>query len=144
MKIGTPFLWTVLLLMGTLPSIVAQDVYISLPASSLFNRSEIATVQNVMNTRGNNSWRSWGVDPQVKSNSGDFFTHLQLANTVLPTSVLQWQLASIGGQIAPFRYGDVLPSYKRFSPSYQTWYEPTYSSRYNPGMVAFRFRIPSS
>ncbi len=144
MKILYTVFLAVFFLLDSTHIVHAQDVHITLPTSSIFNRSEFTTVQTVMNTQGNSSWRSTGVDPYVRSSSGEFFIHTSAPTTTLPTSVLQWQLATIGGQQAPFRSGDVLPGYKWFTSSYQTWYQPTASSRYNAGNVAFRFRIPSS
>lgn len=144
MKTNSTFLWALLFIVGTVYTTFAQDVYINIPTSSLFNRSEIIAVHNVMNTQGNKSWRVSGVNPQVRSNSGDFFKHVQLPNTSLPTSVLQWQLASIGGEVPPFKNSDVLPGYKWFISSYQTWYQPNGTARGNSGAVAFRFKVPSA
>ena len=142
MKINVAILYTLLLfLVGTVTGLRAQNVYINLPSSNLFTRSEFTTVQNVMNTQGNTSWRLGGVDPQVRSTAGNFFKHVERNNTFLPTSILQWQLASIGGQTPPFQSGDVLPGYKWFTSFYQTWYQPTFNSRYSKGVVAFRFRL---
>lgn len=134
----------VLFLLGGIQFTGAQDVYIDIPAATIFNRSEYNTVQNVMNTNGNTSWKFFSPAPNIKSNSGNFFKHTALAATSLPTTVLQWQLSSIGGQIAPFRNGDVLPNYKWFSNSYQNWYQPAFGSTFRSGPIAFNFRIPSN
>lgn len=144
MKIVFPFFLALFFLIIGIDTIYAQDVYINIPASSIFNRSEFTTVQNVMNTNRNNSWKFGGVDPRIRSISGDFFTHATIANTSLPSTFLQWQLANIGGKIPTFNLGDVLPGYQWFSSSYQAWYKPGLFSSFNAGNIAFRFRIPAN
>ena len=130
------------LLTGT-ETVCAQDVRITIPGTSIFNRSEFVTVQNVMNSQGNKSWRVGGIDPKIRSDSGENFKHTSSGDFKLPTSVLQWQLAKIGNQTPPFDSGDVLPGYKWFTNSFQTWYQPSSGSRYNQGEINFSFRVPS-
>ena len=144
MKSFFKFCCTLLLIFESTYFVSAQDVYITIPTSSIFNRSEYSIVQNIMNTQGNSSWRAGGRNPNIRSTSGDYFSHTSLPNTFLPTSILQWRLSNIGGQIPPFRYNDVWPGYKWFTSSYQTWYQPSSSSSYNPGNIAFDFRVTSA
>lgn len=144
MKILKRYCFLFICLLLSTSSFYAQDVYISIPLNSIFNRTEHTIVQTIMNTQGHSNWRAGGVNPYIRSNSGDHFTHTTLPNTFLPTSILQWRLANIGGELPPFRYNDVWPGYKWFNSSYQTWYQPTPLSSYNPGNIAFTFRIPTS
>lgn len=144
MKIFCKFLLALLFLLKNAHPTYAQEVYINLPTSFIFNRSEFTTVQNVMNTQRNTSWRFSDRDPSIRSNSGNFFSHTSLNSVFLPTSVLQWQLASIGGKIPIFSNYDILPGYQWFTSSNQVWYRPYFFSYYNAGNVDFSFRIPSS
>ena len=125
---------------------MAQDVYISIPANTIFNRTELTTVQNVLNTGTYTSWRVLpATDPKIWSVTGNSFLHTTLTGVSLPTNVLHWRLASIGGSIPPFRSGDVWPVYKWFKNNdQQTWYEPITTLGYRtPGNVAFTFKVPS-
>jgi hypothetical protein len=129
-------------------SVKAQDVYIDIPASNIFNRTEFITNQNVLNTGTHTSWRTPFIglavlDPTIKSTSGNNFTHTTLP-VFLSTNILHWRLASIGGHIPPFRLGDVWPVYKWFITSEQTWYQPITTLGYRtPGNVVFTFKVPS-
>lgn len=139
------FVFLFLFILAAIPLINAQDVYIQLPTNDLFNRSEYLRVEMIMNTQGNKSWRALpGKNPNIRSTSGDNFRHTTRPNTLLPSSVLHWRLANIGGSQPPFNSGDVWPGYKWFNSSFQTWYQP-YSSagRYNSGDIEFTFKIPS-
>jgi len=142
MKIFYKFLLALLFLLENSNTAYAQDVYVILPVSSIFNRSEVTSVQNVMNAKSNQKFSK--TDPSIKSNSVNFFSHTSLNSVILPSSVLQWQLASIAGEIPTFDKKDNLPGYQIFTSSNQPWYQPHPSSRYNSGNVAFSFRIPSS
>lgn len=129
-------------------SMKAQDVYIPVPANNIFNRTELNTVQNILNTRNHENWRiGWfaPIWPEIQSTSGDNFGHRTIVGATIPTTVLLWQLKSIGGQLAPFRNGDNWPMpYKWFSSSSQYWYQPrSTNGGYNAGNVAFNFKIPS-
>ena len=140
------YLFTLIITVVYIDVASAQDVYIEIPTSAIFNRSEYTTIGTIMNTQGHNSWRaSPGKDPYIRSNSGDYFRHTSKPNTFLPTSVLHWRLASIGGSAPLFNRGDVWPDYKWFNSTYQTWYQPNSSSgRYNSGNIDFYFKIPQS
>lgn len=125
-------------------SACAQDVYIDIPTSYIFSRSEYITVGNVMNTQNHTNWRAGALNPKIKSNSGDYFRHTTLPGKILPTSILHWRLHSIGQQSPPFHYRDSWPGYKWFTTSYQTWYHPSISSHYTSGGIDFTFKIPQS
>lgn len=126
----------------------AQNVYISIPAENIFNRNEYNIVENILNTRDHINWRiriantPWW--PTIRSTSGNYFIHTTLFDKSLPTEVLHWRLASIGGQIPPFRGGDDWPGFKWFNTEDQYWYQPaTTTGGYTPGNVAFTFKVPS-
>lgn len=139
------FLFVFLSILGGILSVSAQDVYITVPAHSLFNRSEFLQVKSVMNTQGHNKWRPSGVNPRIRSIVDGRFKHTSLPNTFLPSSVLHWQLNNIGGSPAPFRNQDRLPEYQYFTPTYQAWYFPhSTAGFFNAGDIAFSFKIPSS
>lgn len=142
MKIFCKFLLALLLLLEGAHTAYAQ-VNITLPTSSIFDRTDFTTVvQNVMNAANNGKFPKR--DLMIRSNSGDFFSHTSLSSVILPASVLQWQLASIGGEPAPINNGDRLPAYQSFTTSDQAWYKPSNPSFYKRGNVVFSFRIPSS
>jgi hypothetical protein len=141
MKIFCKFLLALFFLLEGAHTAYAQ-VNINLPTTSIFNRSEFTTVQNVMYANSNGKFSN--TDPSIKSSSVNFFSHTSLNSVFLPTSVLQWQLAGIGGEIPTFSNKDILPGYQSFTSSNQPWYNPHPSSRYRAGNVAFSFRIPSS
>lgn len=146
MKNNLKFIFAFLFLLGDIFIVSAQDVYIQLPTNNLFNRSEYIRVESIMSTQGNKSWRALpGKNPHIRSTSGDYFKHTSKSNTLLPSSVLHWRLANIGGEHPPFHSRDDWPGYKWFNSSFQTWYQP-YSSagRYNSGDVEFTFMIPPS
>ncbi len=124
----------------------AQDVYISIPATNIFNRSEFTTVQNVLNTGRHSNWRIGflnSIDPTVRSLTNDF-THTTHPTIKLPTEILEWRLASIGGAHPPFKVFDVWPDFKYFVTRDQTWYQPFGTTgSYTAGNVAFTFKIPA-
>ena len=126
----------------------AQNVTIEIPAENIFHQTEFMTERNVLNTRNHSNWRLGfftSINPTIRSISGDKFLYSGIPNIYLPTSVLHWRLASIGGKKPPFRSGDKWPDFKWFMPHEQTWYEPAGTSGgYNPGNVAFTFKIPSN
>lgn len=146
MKNNLKYLFASLFLLGGIAIVSAQDVYIQLPTYNLFNRSEYVRVESIMNTQGNKSWRALpGKNPHIRSVSGDYFKLESNENITLPTSILRWRLAKIGGEHPPYQSGDTWPGYKWFNSSYQTWYQP-YSSagRYSSGDIEFTFKIPPS
>lgn len=126
-------------------SMKAQDVYISIPVNNIFSRTEFSTVKNVLNTKTHRNWRAFPArDPKIWAVNRDYFSHTSLSGISLPTSVLHWQLASIGGRPPVFYSGDVLPPFKWFNTSEQTWYEPVFSTQgHGGGDVAFNFKVPA-
>lgn len=130
-------------------SLKAQDVIIEVPATNIFNRTELNTVKNVLNTGSNKRWRIGlfaPIDPTIRSTSGLNFQHTTITTAFMPTSILTWRLHSIGGESPKFHNQDNWPDFKWFTPNNQTWYEPKdtgSSSKYTPGNVVFNFRIPS-
>lgn len=149
MKLLSRFFIGILILAYGPMFVKAQDVYISVPASNIFNRTEFVTIQNVLNTRSHKNWRLGffaPIWPEIQSTTGDYFTHRTRSGISLPSKILQWQLYSIGGQPAPFRSGDTWPlPYKWFTSSSQYWYQPSSTTGgYTPGNVVFNFKIPSN
>lgn len=148
MKIFTGFFIVLIAVVWWPTSMKAQDVYISVPANNIFNRTEFTTTKNILNTGNNTNWRIGffaPIWPEIRSTSGNNFSHSTLSNVLLPTDVLHWRLASIGGEYPPFRSGDTWPFYKWFTSSDQTWYEPrSVIGGYTAGNVAFNFKIPSN
>lgn len=138
MKIFCKFLLALLFLLEGAHTAYAQ-VNITLPTSSIFDRTDFTSVQNVMDAAINRKFKSY---PMIRSSFVNF-SHTSLSSVILPASVLQWQLASIGGQTPPFDNNDILPGYQSFSTSYQAWYKPSNTSFYKAGNVAFSFRIQS-
>lgn len=148
MKASNWIVLGILTLCAGAPVIKAQNVTIEIPAENIFNQAEFRTERTILNTGGNNHWRLGffiAIDPTIRSTSGDNFSHSGLSGITLPSTILRWRLASIGGQIPPFSRGDKWPDYKWFTPNEQTWYEPaSITSGYNPGNVVFTFKIPSN
>lgn len=135
------------LLIGSLAlhkSAASQEVRIDLPLDNIVNRQEFIIEKPVMNTRGNTHWRAGALEPMVKSTSMNQFYHSQTASVFLPSEVLHWRLASIGGRTPPFNGGGVWPGFKWFTTSYQTWFHPTILSTYPAGSVNFTFKIPTA
>lgn len=144
MKIFAGFFIVVLTMTCSSLSLNAQDVYISVPASNIFNRTEFVTVQNVLNTRNHTNWRAGAVDPKIWAIRSEYFAHNSLSGVSLPTSVLHWRLFSMGGQLAPFQTNDTWPEFKWFNKNQQTWYQPRSSTQgYTAGNVDFTFKMPS-
>lgn len=143
MKLYIRILFGLIVMVLTSTSTVAQ-VRIEVPASNIINGTEFSTVQTVLNTEGNDKWKPSGINPTFSSVNSEYFTHTTLPGVTLPTSVLLWQLKSIGGERAPFRDQDVLPGFQWFSLSPKNWYEPhSTSGKYTAGIVAFTFKIPA-
>lgn len=141
------YLFTLILLLWLSHTTLAQDVYIRIPAHSIFNKSEVIIVETVMNTEGHDKWNPSGQGniPRIKSIGSVNFKHTSLPNTNLPPSVLLWQIHSIGGTPAPFRKQESLPSYEFFTSSYKPWYYPhSTNGDFSPGNIDFSFKIPSS
>ena len=127
----------------------AQDVKILVPADNIFRHAEFATEQNILNTKSHTNWRARvlsAIWPEIQSISGNNFLHRTLPGIFLPTLVLEWQLKSIGGKLAPFRNADDWPiPYKSFTTTSQYWYQPSITTgNYTAGNVAFNFRIPAN
>lgn len=120
-------------------SVSAQDVYISVPANNIFTRTEFSTVENIMNTGVHTNWRAGAINPKIWSNR-DYFLQTSNPSLTLPTSILHWRLESIGGAVPR---GGTWPGFKYFNTTHQTWYQPNTNSHYNPGPVAFTFKMPS-
>lgn len=156
----TTYNWIILGILLCLSSIYntrAQDVHITVPAENIFNATEFNTTQTVMNTNGYSYWR-WNqtafhpVDPTVRAIAPANFTNTENPGISLPASILQWRLASIGGQIPPFADNDngnsmdndIWPGFKHFTSSDQTWFEPGYwNEPLTPGNINFTFKIQS-
>lgn len=153
MKIFTKIFMCVFLWACGTVYVPAQDIYLSIPAHNIFQRTEFNTVQNILNTNGNRKWRKLpGPDkafstesPAIRSVSGSSFTQAG-SNISLPASVLRWQLNSIGGNTSI--KGGTVPGFKWFDTNAQSWYDlnPGLLSGeddFTAGAVAFTFKIPS-
>lgn len=131
----------------------AQDVYLSIPENNIFNRSEFSSIPTrvMMNTNRTN----WDyslfligpIAPTFTSTSGSTFTHSSSLFT-LPSSVLLWQLESMGGQLPSTGLSGYLPGFQSFSTSAIKWFEPPLSilfgGGFNPGNINFTFKIPAA
>ncbi|AZA73519.1 hypothetical protein [Chryseobacterium indoltheticum] len=129
----------------------AQDVYLSIPENNIFNRSEFTSLPTrVMNTnRTNWDYNFFGFAPTAptfNSTSGPTFTHSSSSSS-LPSSVLLWQLESMGGQLPSTGYFGYLPGFQSFSTSAVKWFEPSVSTLgggFNRGNINFTFKIPAA
>ncbi|CAD7816264.1 hypothetical protein CHRY9390_03134 [Chryseobacterium aquaeductus] len=129
----------------------AQDVYLSIPENNIFNRTEFTSVPiRIMNTnRTNWDYGFFGfgpVAPTFTSTSGPTFTHSSSLLT-LPSSVLLWQLESMGGQLPSVGFSGSLPGFQFFSTSSVKWFEPpstSFGGGFNRGNINFIFKIPAS
>lgn len=135
---------SILLLLLNNQNICAQDVFINVPVSNISGRTEFSIQKNVMNTQGNTIWRAGAINPTIKAEGMDQYRHTTLPSEFLPSEILHWRLASIGGQIPPFPGGGSWPGFKWFTTSYQTWFHPTVSSKYPAGNIDFTFKIPAA
>lgn len=129
----------------------AQDVYITVPENNIFNRTEFTSLPTtVMNTsRSNWDYVFFGlgpVDPTFTSTSGANFIHTS-SSIFLPSSVLLWQLESMGGSLPATGLQGNLPGFQSFSTSAVRWFEPPSSvlgGGFNRGNINFTFKIPAA
>lgn len=130
----------------------AQDVYLSIPENNIFNRTEFTSVPTRLMTNANRT--NWDYTffgflptaPTFTSTSGPAFTHSSSLFT-LPSSVLLWQLESMGGQLPSTGLSGSLPGFQFFSTSSIKWFEPPSSSfggGFSRGNINFTFKIPAS
>lgn len=130
----------------------AQDVYITIPESNIINRTEFTSVPTRVMTNANRS--SWDYNffgfaptaPTFTATSGPNFTHT-LPGLTLPSSVLLWQLESIGGQMPSTGYFGSLPGFQSFSTGSVRWFEPpanVLGGGINRGNINFIFKIPAA
>lgn len=129
----------------------AQDVYINVPVNSIFDRTEYTSLPTtVMNTnRSNWDYNFWGflpTDPTFTSTSGPNFTH-NASTSTLPSSVLLWQLESMGGRLPATGLQGYLPDFQSFKTSPVLWFGPpisAYAGGFNPGNINFTFKVPGA
>lgn len=130
----------------------AQDVYLSIPENNIFNRVEFTSVPTRLMTNANRT--NWDytffgfgpIAPTFTSTSGPTFTHSSSLLT-LPSSVLFWQLESMGGQLPSVGLSGSLPGFQFFSTSSVKWFEPpstSFGGGFNRGNINFTFKIPAS
>lgn len=130
----------------------AQDVYLSVPESNIFNRTEFTSVPTRVMTNANRT--NWDyaflgllpTAPTFTSVSGPTFTHSSSSLT-LPSSTLLWQLESMGGQLPYTGISGYLPGFQSFSTSAVKWFEPpsiSLAGGFNRGNINFTFKIPAS
>ena len=146
-KIKTAF-WAILIIVLFLPisGKAQQQVNIVVPVDNIFNRTEFTTVQNVLYTN-QTGWKYFIlsiVDPTFNAISFPEFRHKTQSGLSLPTDLLQYRLATIGGQQPPFGLFDHWPEFKSFSASPQVWYEPSWLSSHPRGPINFTFKIPGA
>lgn len=152
MKKIRPFLIVIFTMLCGAITTKAQDVYLSVPESNIFNRSEFTSLPTRVMTNANRS--NWDytflgllpIDPTFTSVSGPNFTHASSSLT-LPGSTLLWQLESIGGQLPSTGLLGNLPGFQPFNTSAIKWFEPPSFSivgGINRGNINFVFKIPAS
>lgn len=130
----------------------AQDVYISIPENNIFNRTEFTSAPiTVMNTnRSNWDYVFLGlgpIDPTFTSTSGSNFIHTFSSSVFLPTTVLLWQLESMGGSLPSTGLQGNLPGFQSFKSSATKWFEPPSSvlgGGFTRGNINFTFKIPAT
>lgn len=124
----------------------AQDVTIVVPAQNIFNHTEYSKVQNVLYTNRTD----WQIDIFIFPRDPTFtarstvFRHRNSPDLYLPSDVLQYRLASIGGREPIFSFGDNWPGFKSFATSAQKWYEPSLFGSHPRGNIDFTFKISGS
>lgn len=128
----------------------AQDVYLTIPETNIVNRTEFTSVPT--RVMGNTSRTNWDynfgifgpIAPTFTSTSGPNFTHS--SSGTLPSSVLLWQLESMGGQLPSTGFLGSLPGFQSFSTGAVRWFEPPSSlaGGFNRGNINFTFKIPGA
>lgn len=134
------FLWVFLLYAAGFQPLIAQDVHIPVPPDVIVHRKEYALQKRVMNTQGNTTFSN--VKPAIRARTEAVYAQ-PFGTYTLPSDVLHWQLASIGGRGNPLPGHGVWPVYKWFTNSYQTWYEPGFMTWFPAGDVLFTFKMPA-
>src|SRR5690606_24359115 len=131
-------------------TVKAQDVYLSIPEDNIFNRSEFTSLPTTVMYTNRTNWdyAFFGlgpVSPTFTSTSGANFVQSSSSLT-LPTTVLLWQLESMGGQMPSTGYLGYLPGFQSFSTGPVRWFEPPSSvlgGGFNRGNINFTFKIPA-
>lgn len=146
-------LWLQICLLWAVPGMaLSQDVIISVPASHIFNRTELNTSEVVMNTNGFNRWRTLlgllnliigAEDPKIQAQVNSFQI---VSGTTLPLDILQWRLLSIGGSTSIT--GGTIPNFQTLSTNERNWFNTaliglSLFTNFTPGDVVFNFRINS-
>lgn len=148
MKTFIGFLIGIFLMVFGVISLKGQNVFIEVPESNIFNRSEyISPSTTVMNTnRSNWDYGAFGLgptDPTFTSTSGPSFNHTT-SSFSLPNSVLKWQLDTMGGRQPATGFQGNLPGFQFFKTTATKWFEPPTSylgGGFNPGNINFIFKI---
>lgn len=129
----------------------AQDVYLTIPEDNILNRTEFTSVPT--RVMGNANRTNWDYNfigyfptaPTFVSTSGQNFIHTSSSAT-LPTSVLLWQLESMGGELPNTGVYGSLPGFQSFSTGAVKWFEPPasrlFGGGFNRGNINFTFKIP--
>lgn len=147
MKTFNKFFIGILILMCFPVSTKAQ-VIIDVPATNIFNWTELMTVKPILEATGfNRNWRVGGTNATIWSTSGTNFDTTPPTSKSIPTHVLHWQLFDIGGVNPPYMTRDIWPiPFKWFTSSEQSWYEPYNYQGGDKGRgdIRFTFKIPSS
>jgi hypothetical protein len=152
MKKMRPFLIGIFTVFCGSAATKAQDVYLSVPDNTIFNRTEFTSVPTRVMTNANRT--NWDyaflgllpTAPTFTSVSGPTFTHSSSSST-LPSSTLLWQLESMGGQLPYTGLTGYLPGFQSFSTSAIRWFEPpslSIGGGFNRGNINFTFKIPAS
>ncbi|MDX1326605.1 MAG: hypothetical protein R3299_02795 [Arenibacter sp.] len=143
MRLKTYYIGVLVAILSLGAPMVAQQLRIEVPIDNIKNKTEFNTTLHVLQSGAQDRWVK-KKDPSFRIRGNRNFIHSARPNISLPASILLWQLESIGGTPAPFRKQERLPGFQRFSTSPTNWYEPHSSKgHFNPGNVAFRFKIPA-
>lgn len=145
MKTNLYIILSIIFLLAAQNNVGAQSVNLIIPAENIINRTEFVRVQNVLYTN-ESGWKGfwfWIEDPMFNTTSSAIFRHTSTNNT-LPTEILQYRLADIGGREPLFSGGDGWPGFKNFSSSPQSWYNPSFFSSHPKGNINFTFKIPAT
>ncbi|AZI22320.1 hypothetical protein EIH07_04300 [Chryseobacterium taklimakanense] len=129
----------------------AQDVYLSIPENNIINRIEYTSAPKTVMYTNRNNWDYvflglFPIEPTFTSVSGSNFIHTSSAS-LLPNSVLLWQLESIGGRTPGRGLLGYLPDFQQFETGPVIWFGPPSSALaggFSPGNINFTFKIPAA
>jgi len=151
MKIIGCIITGIFIMLGGLSVAKAQDVYLTIPENNIFNRSEFTSLPTKVMSTNRTNWDYnflglYPTDPTFTSASANFTN--TSTNSVLPSSVLIWQLESMGGQLPSTGYLGSLPGFQSFRTSPIKWFNAPasiiFGGGFNRGNINFTFKIPAA